>query len=191
MASRRFYGARKSSSSSAHPRPNKKTRLSDLAEAIRISHDVTEDLTLGDIGDLSDIDDAPTNGDCDQIEKSGQAGEREDDLSFNSSHSSGMYTFDPLTSSPLSVTRPHSSASNSGSSLSRSSDHLVDLIQRQSHLIMELLNKHDGLTDAIEEVKQDLKEARSHVDKLMEVQQNKVPDASKKQKRKYPNSLTV
>ena len=57
--------------------------------------------------------------------------------------------------------------------------------------MMELLSKQDSMTSAIEEVKQDLKKTRSHVDQLMEAQQNKVIDTDKNHKRKYPSSLTV
>ena len=65
------------------------------------------------------------------------------------------------------------------------------LSNAKNHLLIELIGKQDCMTSAIEEVKHDLKETRTHVNKLMEVQQNKAEDTGKKQKRKYPSSVTV
>ena len=199
MSARSFYSSRKSSSQSTlRTQPTKKQRLDSVGvgEAIRMLHGVTNDRiveTLDDVSDLSDSDhESFAEGDRDPLEQNlGDVPEAE--LSFGSTPSnSSMYTFDNVTSTPVTpLSRPHSSASSSGSGLERSNDRLMDLIQRQNQLIIELLGKQDGVTTAIEEVKRDLKETRSDVNKLMEVQQNKAEDTGKKQKRKYPSSLTV
>ena len=47
---------------------------------------------------------------------------------------------------------------------------------------MKLLNKQNNMTSAIEEIKHDLKETQSHVDQLMEAQQNKAVDTNKSHK---------
>ena len=193
MTTRSFYSSRKSSSnSSLRTQPKKKQRFDSVGvgEAIRMSHGVTSERiieTLDDVSDLSDIDqESFAEGDSDPLEQN-PADVPETDLSFGS-----MYTFDNINSTPVTpLSRPHSSASSSGSGSEKPDDRLMDLIQRQNQLILELLGKQDGMTTAIQEVKRDLKETRSDVNKLMEVQQNKAGGTCKKQKRKYPSSLTV
>lgn len=199
MSTKSFYSSRKSSShSSLSVQPKKKQRLDSVrvGEAIRMSHGVTNEKvveSLDDVSDLSDSDDESIEGSRDLHEQS----PAEAELSFGSTPSNNsMYTFDHVSSTPVTpCSRPHSSASGSasgsGSGSERSNDRLMDLIQRQNQLIIELLGKQDGMTNAIEEVKRDLKETRSDVNKLMEVQQNKPEDTGKKQKRMYPSSLTV
>ena len=199
MSTKSFYSSRKSSShSSLSVQPKKKQRLDSVGvgEAIRMSHGVTNERvveSLDDVSDLSDTDNESFAEGSRDLHEQSLPDVPETELSFGSIPSnSSMYTFDNVSSTPVTpLSRPHSSASGSVSGLERSNDRLMDLIQRQNQLIVELLGKQDGMTNAIEEVKRDLKETRSDVNKLMEVQQNKPEDTGKKQKRTYPSSLTV
>ena len=104
----------------------------------------------------------------------------ENELLFNDSGS--MYAFEhvstPHMSTPLS-SRPHSSASSTCGSGSSGSTSLAGLIQCQNQLILELLQKQDSITSAIEEVKHDLKKTRTQVDQLTEAQQSKVVETDR------------
>ena len=214
MSSASFYGSRRSlPSSSSRSLPQKRKRLNaasvgdavSMGEAIRMSHGintVTDKDSSGEKGpegvldDLSDLSDVESDYEG-EFDRRSPNNDSESEFLNNSGN---MYSFEHVTSlhtsTPLS-TRSHSSASNisgSGSSVSGNcgSTSLVDLIQRQNQLIMELLSKQDSMTSAIEEVRHDLKETRSHVDQLMEVQKSKIVDTDcKSHKRKYPSSLTV
>ena len=188
MSSASFYGSKKSlASSSSTSLPKRRKRLDaasvgdavSVGEAIRMSHGVNSGEKDGEgvVDDLSDLSDLESDFEG-ELHGQPETNETESGLLFN--ESGNMYSFEhvttPHTSTPLS-TRSHSSASNISGSTS-----LVDLIQRQNQLIMELLSKQDSMTSAIEEVKHDLKETRSHVDQLMEVQQSKVVDTDKSHK---------
>lgn len=210
MSSASFYGSRRSlTSSSTRSLPAKRKRLNaasvgdavSMGEAIRMSHGVNtvtdkgsgEKGPEGVLDDLSDLSDVGSDYEG-EFDGRSPNNDSESELLNNSGN---MYSFEHVTSqhtsTPLS-TRSHSSASNiSGSGSSGfGSTSLADLIQRQNQLIMELLSKQDSMTSAIEEVRHDLKETRSHVDQLMEAQKAKIVDTDcKSHKRKYPSSLTV
>ena len=124
-----------------------------------MSHGVTNENVVGSLDVVSDLSDSDHDNES-LIDGSRDLHEQspaEAELSFGSTHSNNnMYTFDHVTSTPVTpLSRPHSSASGSGSGPERSSDRLMDLIQRQNQLIIELLGKQDGMTNAIEEVKRD------------------------------------
>lgn len=189
LGTKRFYGSRSTSSVStcatdsttptSSARHQSKRKRIDLEKAICVSNDV--ELSDPEL-DLSDSD---FFGESDPPDPTGP--DTED--SFNSSHSSQMYSFS--TSTPRS-TPVNSAAGSAYREVTRTDDnYLADLIQRQNDLILELLKKQEGLTEAIEEVKTDLKETRSHVDELVDARQKKQLDASNKSKRKYPSTLTV
>ena len=55
---------------------------------------------------------------------------------------------------------------------------------------MDLLNKQEGLTTSIQDIKDELKQTKEVVTKLVEADRQN-PDQSEKMKRKYPSSLTV
>ena len=177
-SARNFYGS--SSSTVSTPvtgsRQSKRRRI-DLAKAIRVSNN--SDVSDSDL-DVSDSDFGIATD---------EASSEKDPLnnSLNSTHNSLMYSF--TSSTPI---RPPSTTSGSvPSNDAGSSDHISDLLQRQNDLIKEMLKKQEGLSGALEEVKADLKETRSHVDQLLEEQKTKVQATSNKLKRKYPSSLTV
>ena len=184
-----FYGSKRSSSRSL---PKKRLNAASVGQAIRISHGIEKNCeeVLDDLSDLSDLEsDLDLEGDA---RGQPEINDTENELLFNNSGS--MYTFEhlstPHTSTPLS-SRPHSSASSTCGSSSSGSTSLASLIQPQNQLILELLQKQDSMTSAIEEVKHDLKETRTQVDQLREAQQSKVVETDKTHKRKYPSSLTV
>ena len=186
MASGGFYGSRKTPSSFPCTRPNKRQHI-DVGEAIRLSHQISdEDLNFSGLSESED-DFGSSTGSENMLSKSTES-------PFSDSMSSEeMYTFDHST---LSQTSPAISSGGRTSHSNSTSSHLVDLIQRQNHLITELLSKNDTLVASLDDVKRDLKETRSDVNKLKETQEKlnrhtDAPTVGQKPKRKYPSSLTV
>lgn len=66
---------------------------------------------------------------------------------------------------------------------------MPDLLERQNNLLLELLKEQKRLICSVAEVQTELKETKDIVDRLVEANEYKEEDKTKK--RKYPSSLTV
>lgn len=68
---------------------------------------------------------------------------------------------------------------------------MSDLLERQNVLMLQLLDEQKKLSSSIQEVKEELKDTKDTVAKLMAAQESNDKVQPNKMKRKYPSSLTV